>query len=784
MDQRRSVARTGSRQATRVDSDGLWDWNLESDRIHFSPRWLALVGGDEHEVSGTPDDWFKRVHPDDSTQLTREIESLRSGDSTAFAFRHRLRHKDGSYRWMSCTGAVVRDRAGRAIRLTGSHADVTVEMVTDRITGLPNRLLLVDRVTRSIDRSRRYQGFHFAVLVIDLGRPASDEAQAAAAPDDRLLTAMARRLETSLRIPDTMPTLRNNDLVARMDGDCFAILLDGVKEIGHAKLVADRILSEILNPFIVGAREIRLPASIGIALSPTGYTNAEDVLHDAQTALHRAQVMGGSHCEVFDTGILKSEQAELELEGDFEAALQRRDFELFYQPIVSLTSNEVLGFEALVRWRHPDLGLIAPADFLPIAERTGFIVPLGHWILREACLRLTAWQSDLSLSKEISVSVNLSSVQFTHPALVEDIADALRDSGLEPRRLVLELTEGIAMGNPTAVTTELMRLRAMGVRISIDDFGTGYSSLAYLRQFPIDILKIDRSFVRSMATNRDTAEIVASLIGMSRQLDLQVVAEGIEHEGQLTQLRALGCEAGQGEFFAKPLAAEQATDVLIAGRVEPQRRRSAKASVRPSERIPQLVGRGRLFIASNRVAFAAASLAVTLSAGLVLARAVPPPVESSPAPVVNTKPHVPLAAVERSATPPVAKVPDARVTPKPLATSKAKAVAPAAPVLSPPSVSTLSTAPPGSPAAASLNVLHLHRLGSCRGRLEVTRDGVAFVSEDHDSDGFTLKHAEFVQALADDTLTLKSATKTYRFKAVGSQVQLREIADRIARLHR
>ena len=807
MDQRRSVAHTGRRQATRVDSEGLWDWNLESDRIHFSPRWIALVGGDEHDIGSTPDEWFKRVHPDDSTQLMREIESVRTGDSVAFAFRHRLRHKDGTYRWMSCTGAVVRNKAGEATRLTGSHSDVTVEMVTDRLTGLPNRLLLVDRVTRSIDRARRYQGFHFALLVIDLGRPASDNPRTGKPTSDRLLTAVARRLETSLRVPETMPTLRNNDLVARIDGDHFAILLDGLKEISHAKVVADRILSEILNPFVLGAREVRLSASIGIALSATGYTNAEDVVHDAVTALHRAHVMGGSHCEVFDTEIVKSEQAELELEGDFEAALQRRDFELFYQPIVSLATSEVLGFEALVRWRHPVLGMIAPADFLPIAERTGFIIPLGNWILREACLRLSTWQSDLSVSKEFSVSVNLSSVQFTHPALVEEIADALRDSGLEPRRLVLELTEGIAIGNPAAVTTLLMRLRAMGVRISIDDFGTGYSSLAYLRQFPIDTLKIDRSFVRGMVTNKDTAEIVASLIGMSRQLGLHVVAEGIEHDDQLTQLRALTCEAGQGNLFAKPLDAKQATELLIAGRMQPQRGRSAEVSVRRDERIPELLNRSRVFVASNRAAFAVTSLALLLSAGLVLARAMQPVFESSTASLASAK-QISVAPGGAPATTPVALL-TPEPSAKPMASPAMPPVPPAMPPASPdkttrgrstpglpspsatsPLTASLSTASPESPATASLDVVHLHRLGSCLGRLEVTRDGVAFVTADRDGDAFTLKHAEFVQGLSEDTLTLKSATKTYRFKAAVSRgvaadaLQLRAIADRIARSRR
>lgn len=369
-------ARTGGQTATRRDSEGLWDWNLDTGRIHYSPRWFALLGCEEHEVGSTPQDWFQRVHPEDVAELLRELQVAQAAHATAFECRYRLRDNDGTYRWMLCRGTVVRDGAGRAIRLIGSQSDVTVEMVTDPLTRLPNRLMLVDRVTQSIERARRYDAFHFAVLLIDLGRPAGAD-HPSGHVNDPLLTAVARRLETCLRIPDTNPSMRNNDLVARLDGDHFAILLDGLKDVTHAKVAADRILGEVLSPFARGGREVRLSASMGIAVSATRYTKAEEMLQDAETALHRAHMLGGSHYEFFDTAILTSEQTELQIENDFAAALQRHEFELFYQPIVSLASNEVQGFEALVRWRHPVLGMIAPADFIPIAERTGFIVPLG-----------------------------------------------------------------------------------------------------------------------------------------------------------------------------------------------------------------------------------------------------------------------------------------------------------------------------------------------------------------------------------------------------------------------
>ena len=792
MDRNRSRARAGSSRGPRSDNEALWDWNLESDRIRFSPRWLALAGCEDHEIGSAPGDWFQRVHPDDREPLAREIETAKIGEETKFACRYRLRHADGTYRWLSCQGMVVRDNGGRAIRLSGTDSDVTVEMVTDRLTRLPNRLLLMDRVTHSLERARRYRAFHFAVLIIDVGTPTS--LGHSSSVTDTLLTAVARRLETCLRVPDAMPTLRNNDLVARLEGHYFAILLDGLKDVGHAKIAADRILSEMLNPFTIGGREVRLSASIGIALSATGYTTAEQVLNDAETAVHRARVLGGSHCEVFDTAILQSEQTELQLEGDLEGALQRREFELFYQPIVSLASNEILGFEGLVRWRHPVLGMIAPLDFIPIAERTGFIVPLGAWILREACLRLAEWHRSLPLRDDLSVSVNISSVQWNDPALIDQIQQALHDSGLEPRRLVLELTEGIAIGNPTAAITLLMQLRAIGVRISVDDFGTGYSSLAYLRQFPVDTLKIDRSFVRGMTSNKDTAGIVAGIMNLSKQLGLCVVAEGVEHEEQCVHLRELHCHAGQGNLFAKPLDADTAMEVLktgLAPRLEPEGE-ALRFPHRATADVRQFFVRGRRLVTANAASLAAAVVALSMAGVLTVAKSVQSAMGGPVVPAADVDPHsspttgaAPVAPAPL-ATAPLATAPVGRA---PVAITAAPSGAPAT-AKKAAALRDAATPPARRSAAAgqtaSLDVVHLHRFGDCRGRLELSRDGVAFVSANDDA--FTLKFAEFLHAVSDETLTLRSAAKTYRFKAAGtggdSTSTLRSFADQISQVRR
>ena len=423
--------------------------------------------------------------------------------------------------------------------------------------------------------------------------------------------------------------LRHSDLVARLEGDQFAILLDGLKELDHAVVVAERILAEILAPFGVGDREVFLSASLGIAVSATGYARADDTLRDAETALHRAKQLGGARCEVFDTAILKSLQMALQLEADLAPALERQEFHVFYQPIVSLESSKVVGFEALVRWQHPVLGMIPPVEFITIAERTGLIVPLGQWVLREACLQLRAWQ-DSQPARDLWISVNVSSVQL-RPALVEEIGDALRDSGVEARCLVLELTESVAMENPTAATTLLMQLRALGVRISLDDFGTGHSSLAYLRQLPVDALKIDQSFVRGIETNDDMSGIFGIVTTTAQQLGLSVVAEGIENEDQLALIRTLGCEFGQGYLLSRPVNREAASQILETGLPSREGRTAENrtATLRPErEKEPAGVRAGRP--TARALYIAAAVLAVMVSIGFASRLAREPEAEASP----------------------------------------------------------------------------------------------------------------------------------------------------------
>jgi EAL domain-containing protein (putative c-di-GMP-specific phosphodiesterase class I)/GGDEF domain-containing protein len=627
---------------------------------------------------------------------------------------------------------------------------------------------------RSIGRATRYPGFHFALLIIELDRFKGDQptADLSSIP----LTA-ARRLQACLRTHETPPTLRNEDLMVPLEDGRFAILLDGLKEIGHAIVAAERILAELLS---IEGREWPLRASIGVAVSATGYSQGQEVLGDAETALHRAALLGGSRCEVFDNSAVGAAPAELRLEADFNGALERGEFLLLYQPVVSLASGAIVGFEALVRWQHPVLGLIPPLEFVPLTERTGHIVPLGRWVLGEACRQLRAWQQSVPGSEALWVSVNLSSLQFRHPALVEEIAEALRETGLDPRCLVLELTEGMAMENPAAVTAMLAQVRATGVRVSVDDFGTGHSSLAYLRQFPLDTLKIDRSFIRGIEANTDAQAIFNAVATMARQLGLHVVVEGIEKEEQLGLIRGLDCGFGQGYLFSRPLDPGTAAALLQTGL--PLRYQVVQERETESRRVQ-----------ARRWTYATAAVfAVVFSLGLprYFVPRVPQTRGALVAPRAADVQLEPSAIVAGSGAP--ALTPDQVPVLPSIVLPGAPAVLPSAPAALPSARAGLPivpVSPIGAPPAApvlttSVRVVHEHRLGSCRGLLTASEAGLAFAPEGNDaSDGFSLGHGHFLHALTNEGLTIKSQERTYRFKAAaaGEATSLEALVASIAR---
>jgi diguanylate cyclase (GGDEF)-like protein/PAS domain S-box-containing protein len=520
-------------------------------------RWLqvnrslcTLLGYSERELMAT--DYLKVIHPSDLSVVMANIKDLMRGKIPSCQTEKRYIHKQGHEVWALWSASLTRDAFTKS-----PHLIFQIQNITDRkqaeerllhdafhdaLTSLPNRALLMDHLKLALARSQRNEKAMFAVIYLDLDRFKVINDSLGHMIGDQLLVGIARRLENSLRPGDT---------IARLGGDEFTILLEDIQDANYVIQIAERIQDELSAPFSLSGREVFTTVSIGIAISTKEYQQTEDILRDADTAMYRAKSLGKARYEIFDKGMHDQATKLLQVETDLRRAIEREEFFVFYQPIISFETGELRGFEALLRWRHPQRGFISPSDFIPVAEETGMIVPIGEYVLREACHQMQSWHLTLPSDPPLFISVNLSVKQFSQPDLVEKVVSILKETKLDPKTLKLEITESAVMENVEDATDLLTRLRALGLQISMDDFGTGYSSLSHLRRFPIDTLKIDRSFVTQMT--EDNAEIVRTIIGLAQNLGMDVVAEGVETPDQIEMLKALGCEYGQGYFFSKPL---------------------------------------------------------------------------------------------------------------------------------------------------------------------------------------------------------------------------------------
>jgi diguanylate cyclase (GGDEF)-like protein/PAS domain S-box-containing protein len=550
--------------AAEAANDGLWQWNLQTSEFYVSGRWRAMIGLPPHAAIGAPGEWLDRVHPEDRTALDSALEAHLAGATQVLHHEHRIRHEDGTYRRFLCRGLAVRGAGGKPNRIAGSLTDTTEQAIAqerlrsvgflDSLTGLFNRAVFVEGLGRRLDECRRRgTAATFAVLYLDLDRFKIVNDSLGHMVGDELLVAASRRLESCLR---------QGDALARLGGDEFALLLNGLNDDGQANAIAGRIQDALSKPFSIAGREVFTSASIGIAFGPAHYTNPDEIMRDADTAMYYAKSRGKARHEVFDAEMHSRVRDRLSLESDLRRAIAANDFEVHYQPIVLLTSRMCVGFESLIRWTRNGEP-VSPAVFVPIAEELGLVDSLGTWALQEACRTFAEWQRKFPQAGLDCITVNVSSRQLVKSNFPRIVQRAVRDTGLRPADLRIEITETALLDNPGEVVGMLRELRDFGVKIYLDDFGTGYSSLSHLHKLPVDALKIDRSFVSSLLLPGRPA-IVESILALARTLKTSVVAEGIESEVQAKELQRLGCTHAQGYLFSRPLPRQKAEEVVMA----------------------------------------------------------------------------------------------------------------------------------------------------------------------------------------------------------------------------
>jgi diguanylate cyclase (GGDEF)-like protein/PAS domain S-box-containing protein len=538
--------------------DVVWSANAQTwEFFYLNPAAAKIYDRPVAAFFQNPNLRLEVVHEQDRPKLEHSQQLL--AELGSFHLEYRIRRPDGGIRWLSDRSYLVYDDDGRAIRIDGIIYDITErkqaqeqlvhDALHDALTGLPNRTLFMERVDRALKHSKRNQDYVFAVLFIDLDRFKVVNDSLGHSVGDRLLMAISRLLEECIR---------SNDSVARLGGDEFTILLDDIKNANDATRIAERLLNKLMFPIDCGSHTIFTGASIGIVFSSQEYEDGVDLLRDADIAMYRAKERGKGRYAIFDRQMYAQTLNLLKLENDLRFGLERKEFLLYYQPIISLTTGRINGFETLIRWQHPERGLILPTEFVPIAEDTGLIVPIGEWLLQESCCQLKNWQLQFPNAESLKISVNLASQQIQAPNLIQKLEQVLGESGLDGKFLRLEITESMLMDWGETTLDTLSQIKNRKIQLSIDDFGTGYSSLSYLHRFPIDSLKIDRSFVHRMSCDRENFEIVQTIITLAHALEIDVIAEGVETTEQFDRLKNLGCEFAQGYFFSKPMDSKSA----------------------------------------------------------------------------------------------------------------------------------------------------------------------------------------------------------------------------------
>ena len=555
-------------RAQALSHIGSWDWQVAENKVWWSDELYRIFGTSAQEFGATFDAFLEFVHPQDR-DFVKSTVAMALVDGEGFEYQTRIVKPDGAVRTVLAIGKVL-SKSGDPIQMSGTVQDITdrklleeqieYQSFHDSLTTLPNRSLFLDRLDLALRRRQRTNS-QMAVLYLDIDDFKTVNDSLGHEVGDLLLVDLARRILQSIRSADT---------VARLGGDEFGILMEDLDNLEDAVTGAERIIDMLKDPFEVEGTKLLARVSVGIAVAnEVSDISAGDILRDADIAMYAAKRRGKGSYEMFEPEMQRAASERLKLKADLQRAVEQEEFVLHYQPIVRVDTGRIKGVEALIRWELPDGGLVSPLRFIPLAEETGLIVPMGQWVLEEACRTLAGWRQENPDGAPETVAVNISPVHFLHPYLVDEIRDALDHNELDPGSLTLEITESVLVQDSRAVIDRLDSLKELGVGLAIDDFGTGYSSLAYLRDFPIDQLKVDKSFIDSVALGPDESALARAVIELGRTLNLKVVAEGVEDHEQASALRALGCDFAQGYLFSRPLPAGELRDLFAAPATAP-----------------------------------------------------------------------------------------------------------------------------------------------------------------------------------------------------------------------
>ena len=547
--------------------------DVKGHRLYNSPAYERMLGYTAEDLAKTSA--FEQIHPEDRMKV---LEASRDARRTGVGSKleYRIKHKNGMWKVLESTSNTIKNADGDVEKLVIINRDITERKAAeeqleqnsfqDQMTGLPNRRLFLDRLHRSFARAKRTPDYKYAVLFVDIDGFKTFNESMGATVGDLVIAEMGRRIAACLRNDDTVARPKGKlpiaDMLSLLGGDEFTVLLENINDPSDAMRVARRILAAVAAPFVADHQQVLVSASIGIALSTTPHEKADDLLQDADVAMRRAKARGGARCDVFDEAMHKQALRRLTLESELQTALDRGQFQLCYQPVTHLQTNQAAGFEALLRWQHPEQGLISPHKFLETAENFGLLFSIGKWVIRAACWQMHEWQASNRLPERFTMTVNISARQLSNANFVADIKSTIKEMGIEPGRLQLEINENAVITDLKQSAEVIHQLKHLGVRISIGDFGTGLSSIGWLRRCPLDELKIDRSLISSMAADNASCDIVQLIVEMGKNLKLRVVAEGVENMGQVELLKRLHCEFGQGLFFSQPATAKQAEQSL------------------------------------------------------------------------------------------------------------------------------------------------------------------------------------------------------------------------------